>query len=295
MAGNNTTTRLRIGGVPEHFNLPWHQALANGSFQAAGIELHYTDYPQGTGAMTGALRDDELDLAIVLTEGAVADILNGGRNKLIKVYVSSPLIWGLHVAAHSAFQTPEDARGSRYAISRPGSGSHLMGIVDARERGWPTDNLKFVQVGDLSGAREALASDEADLFLWEKFTTKPLVDAGEFRRIGECVVAWPAFVIAASERALAQYQPAIMRMCEVINKACANLMADPDAVEVIAERYGLRPQDTQAWFDSTRWSTDFAAPHEALARVANELATLGVVADDHADPATLWYDAQSGD
>ncbi len=293
--GSTQTTRLRIGGVPEHFNLPWHQAIANGSFEAAAIDLIYTDYPQGTGAMTGALREGELDLAVVLTEGAVADILNGGRNKLVKVYVSSPLIWGLHVAAHSAFQTPHDARGSRYAISRPGSGSHLMGIVDARERGWPTDDLNFVQVGDLPGARAALASDDADLFLWEKFTTKPLVDAGEFRRIGECVVAWPAFVIAASERALARHPQAIRRTCQVINRACANLMADPEAVEVIAERYRLRPEDTQAWFESTQWSTDFCAPREALARVSSELATLGVVPSDHADPATLWYDGASGE
>ena len=37
--------RLRVGGVPEHFNAPWHLAKQKGAFLAAGIELEYVDYP----------------------------------------------------------------------------------------------------------------------------------------------------------------------------------------------------------------------------------------------------------
>ena len=72
-----------------------------------------------------------------------------------------------------------------------------MAIVDSAERDWETDEMQFEIVKNLDGAREALAAGTAEVFLWEKFMTKPLVDSGEFRRVGERVVPWPAFVASA--------------------------------------------------------------------------------------------------
>ena len=55
--------RLRIGGVPEHYNLPWHMARKSGALQAQGIKPEWTDYYEGTGGMIQALNNDELDVA----------------------------------------------------------------------------------------------------------------------------------------------------------------------------------------------------------------------------------------
>jgi len=49
---------IRIGGVPEHFNLPWHRTIANKDFETKGIDLQWADYPGGTGAMMQDLRED---------------------------------------------------------------------------------------------------------------------------------------------------------------------------------------------------------------------------------------------
>jgi len=74
-AGLAATRRvIRVGGVPEHFNAPWHTAAAQGHFDAAGFEVEWTDFPGGTGAMTNALRAGEIDIALALTEGLVADL-----------------------------------------------------------------------------------------------------------------------------------------------------------------------------------------------------------------------------
>jgi ABC-type nitrate/sulfonate/bicarbonate transport system substrate-binding protein len=62
---------VSIGGVPEHFNLPWYLALENGDFKHNEINLRWKDYPGGTGAMTKALRSGDLDLAVILTEGII--------------------------------------------------------------------------------------------------------------------------------------------------------------------------------------------------------------------------------
>ncbi|MGB5462344.1 MAG: ABC transporter substrate-binding protein, partial [Aureibaculum sp.] len=50
-------TTLTIGGVPEHFNLPWHLAIEEGKFTNEGIDLKWKEFPDGTGAMNKALRD----------------------------------------------------------------------------------------------------------------------------------------------------------------------------------------------------------------------------------------------
>src|SRR5690606_154661 len=176
---------LRIGGVPEHFNLPWRKVVASGRLRHAGVEATWQDFPGGTGAMGQALNDDSLDVAMLLTEGAVAGIANGGTYRIVGRFTDTPLIWGIHVPAASPLRSIEDLRGARYAISRHGSGSHLMAFAHARSRGWPVGELRFVPVGGLDGAIEAFEQRAAEVFLWEKFMTKPLVDAGRFRRIGE--------------------------------------------------------------------------------------------------------------
>ena len=89
---------LRVGGVPEHFNTPWHTAAANGRFQReAGVAVEWVEFPGGTGAMTKALRDESIDVAILLTEGIVADLHRGNPSKIVGTYVGTPLTGGVHV------------------------------------------------------------------------------------------------------------------------------------------------------------------------------------------------------
>ncbi len=279
---------VRVGGVPEHFNLPWHLGTETGAFSKTGVDVIYTDYPGGTGAMTAALRSDELDVAIVLTEGCVTDILNGNRSRVVKTYVQSPLIWGIHVAASSNIESIEQIRGKRYAISRFGSGSHLMAIVDAAERGWQTEDLEFVVVNNLAGAREALAAGEADIFFWERFTTSPLVASGEFRRIADRETPWPAFVVCARQDFLGQHSDAVHAMLSVINDQCGQLMNSPTAVETIAKRYQLGVEQVQQWFERTRWSADFVKPTDSLTAAIEYLRRLELVPDQPTSADDLW-------
>jgi ABC-type nitrate/sulfonate/bicarbonate transport system substrate-binding protein len=97
--------RLTIGGVPEHFNLPWRLAIEEGRFADAGIQLRWTDCPGGAGEMTRGLADGELDLALTLSEGAVAAISREVPMRILQWYVCSPLIWGIHVPASSDLHT----------------------------------------------------------------------------------------------------------------------------------------------------------------------------------------------
>jgi hypothetical protein len=63
---------IRLGGVPEHFNVPILRALAR-----LGDEgLTWTSVKGGTGAMMEQLAREELDVVFALTEGIVAALVN---------------------------------------------------------------------------------------------------------------------------------------------------------------------------------------------------------------------------
>jgi ABC-type nitrate/sulfonate/bicarbonate transport system substrate-binding protein len=242
-----------------------------------GIEATWQDFPEGSGAMAAALRENRLDLAMLLTEGAIAGAATADGFKIVSLYTESPLIWGIHVPGHSGLQVVTDIRGKRYAVSRRGSGSHLVSYVHAREQGWPTDNLDFVIVRDMQGAIDAFAGGGADVFFWEKFMTKPAVDSGRFRRVGEFVAPWPAFVVCASNAALAQHGPAIAAVLQSVFRSAADLVARTDAADLIARRYALQPQDVRAWLAATRWATKPGIEPAKVSRAVEALRDLGLI------------------
>ncbi len=248
-------TTVKIGGVPEHFNLAWYLTLKNGEYKEENINLRWEDYPGGTGAMSEALRSGTIDMAVILTEGIVKDIAEGNPSKIVQVFVETPLIWGIHVAEGSEFKSIDDLKGKRCAISRYGSGSHLMAYINAENHGWDLDtDLKFEVIQDLDGAVKALSNGEADYFMWEKFMTKPIVDAGVFRRIGNCPTPWPCFVIAVRTEFLEANENIIKIILEIINNTTVDFKEIPSIDRMIANRYELQLEDVQEWLSLTEWS-----------------------------------------
>lgn len=246
---------VTIGGVPEHFNLAWYLTLKNGEYKAENINLKWNDYPSGTGAMTEALRTGEIDMAVILTEGIVKDIAEGNPSKIVQVFVESPLIWGIHVAKDSKFKTVQDLRGKRCAISRYGSGSHLMAYINAENHGWDIKNdLNFEVIQDMEGAIKALKNGDADYFMWEKFMTKPVVDSGVFRHIANCPTPWPCFVIAVRNEFLEANETTVKLILETINNTTIDFKEIPSIDRMIANRYALQLDDVQEWLSLTEWS-----------------------------------------
>ena len=68
-------------------------------------------------------------------------------------------------------------------ISRLGSGSHTMGFYLAQLIGIPYDNLSFIVANNFAGLREGIRTGVFDIFLWERFTTKPYFDSGELHMV----------------------------------------------------------------------------------------------------------------
>ncbi len=268
---------LKVGGVPEHFNYPWYITLKNKEYTKKGINLRWTDYHGGTGQMCKALRSGEVDIAIVLTEGIIKDIANGNPSKITQTYIKSPLIWGIHVGDKSKFKKISDLEHATVAISRFGSGSHLMAIVNAHNNGWDIDKLKFKVVGNLQGGIDALTNGEADYFMWEHFTTKPLVDNGTFRRLGDCPTPWSCFVVAVRNEVLENNFKEVKAVLDIINNCATDFKKIENIDKTLAKRYEQQLVDIQKWLSITEWNDGKPMSKNLIGRIQNKMIHFGVI------------------
>ena len=277
-----TPIGLKIGGVPEHFNLPWRLAIEEGRFQEIGLNLHWSDMSGGTGQMIRGLETGSIDIAVLLTEGITKSILEGLDAKILQVYVVSPLHWGVHVPVNSSIQTTQDVENGTFAISRYGSGSHLMAYVMADQHGWNLDELKFNVIGDVYGGLWALENNEAQAFLWEKYTTFPFVEQAKCRYVGEVVTPWPCFVIAVRSEVAEKHGALLQLMCDIVNEKAQEVKKDPDAVEIISWRYNLRMDQVEKWLSETEWNYKGIEYPLAFEKTTHYLKKLGLLSEEEA-------------
>lgn len=269
---------VRIGGVPEHFNYPWHVAIENGLFLKKNIQIEWSDFSTGTGAMCQELKNNNLEMALLLTEGAIKELAHSQHFKIVKVYIDSPLIWGIHTAPDSPINNVEDIKNKTYAISRYGSGSHLMAYVDAQLRGWDTNNLKFSIVNNLPGAIESFRQKESEIFFWEKFTTKPFVESKELKYLGSRPTPWPCFVLVVRTSFLQNHEEHVKTIADIISSTSQIVKANQlSSIEQIARRYELDIKDVQEWFAITEWNHTLSIPEKAINLVTETLYSLKLI------------------
>jgi hypothetical protein len=227
--------------------------------------------------MNKALRDENTDLAIVLTESFVKDKIEGNPGQIIGMHVSSPLIWGIHAPAAAPAMFLNEFQDVPFLVSRLGSGSHLMAFMLAKREGWDIGRLKFEIVGDLQGAVQRAKEGDPRLFLWEKFTTKPLVDRGVFKRIGEIPTPWPCFAIVAHQKSIAKFGDVISDLRDSVYKRANELRKQVDLAELISATYHIRTEDVITWLQQTEWAMNNQVKKEAIEKTQEILFELGLI------------------
>lgn len=279
--------RIQIGGVPEHFNLPIHLAVENGWFAKNDIDLNWTDYPGGSGDMKEALRNDEVDMCILLTEGIVTDILKGNPSKIISGFVKTSLTWGIHTGIQNSIDDTLVFE-KKIAISRFGSGSHLMPIVNAMMQEQAIQRNQFIEVNDIHGGIKALNTNEADIFYWEKFTTKPYLEKGKLKKIDEFISPWPCFMIAATNNIIDKDPNLVSEVLKVIHQANQYFMELDNAPELVAKHFNLDLKDAERWYHATEWSVNGWVSNKMLQGVHYSLKEAKIVDRDSSIEGIIW-------
>lgn len=245
-----SSREVRIGYVPEHYLLPLHFANKQNLFPPS-LRVTLVPFPSGTGHMITSLRSKEIDLAIGLTEGWVAGLLNPDiHNKspeekgysIVGSWVSTPLRWAIVTGRNRDNITYVNDLKShrRVGVSRIGSGSHIMAFVLAQQEGWlqqtkdsKSEGLTIVPLGPFKDLRDGVTSSAADFFMWEHFTTKPYFhgDDTPLKKIGEIYTPWPSWHIAASRSSFPD--PAgdetLKQIFDSLDQGIKAFNADPDS------------------------------------------------------------------
>ncbi|TBU42376.1 periplasmic binding protein-like II [Dichomitus squalens] len=268
---------LRVGFVREHFSSPLLQfAEADG-----GKTFTLVECPSGTGQLIGRLENNEIDVAIALTDPLISGIAKGSKAyKLVGSYVTTPLNWAVITGKNSEYNSIADLKGTTIGISRYGSGSQTMAYVMALQQGWPTNDLKFKVNNDIRGLLDSVNDGSTSAFMWEWFTTKPFVDAGEARFIGSVPTPWPSWLIAAHpERApadsLREFLGTLSTYVREFNSR--ENRAGPD-VQFISEKFGYPEEDILAWLKTVGYPEDCAAiPRKVITETLDVLLEAGFV------------------
>ncbi|KAA1467629.1 periplasmic binding protein-like II [Dentipellis sp. KUC8613] len=268
---------LRVGYVREHFSSP----LLQYAEQDQGKTFTLVECPSGTGQLISRLAENEIDVAIALTDPLISGIAKGSKAyKLVGSYVSTPLNWAVITGVDSKYKTIQDLQDTPIGISRHGSGSQTMAYVMALQQGWDTSKLQFKVNNDIRGLIDSVNDGSTSAFMWEWFTTKPFADAGEVRFIGSVPTPWPSWLIAAHpERAAAETLRTFLQTLSTYVRAFdAPAQRAGADVQFIREKFGYPEADIKAWLETVAYPADCAAiPRKVLTDTLGVLQKAGAV------------------
>ncbi|KIX08993.1 uncharacterized protein Z518_00071 [Rhinocladiella mackenziei CBS 650.93] len=301
-----SSREIRVGYVPEHYLLPLH-FCKRGDLFPPSIRITLVPFPSGTGHMITSLRSHEIDLAIGLTEGWVAGLLNPSMHtksadekgySIVGSWVSTPLRWAIVTGRNrSEINSVDDLKAHRrVGVSRLGSGSHVMAFVLAQQEGWlrPTadsrsEALTAVPLGPFKDLRDGVTGASADFFMWEHFTTKPYFhgDDTPLKKIGEIYTPWPSWQIAASTSTFPDpsSDATLKEIFESFDRGVNIFNSDPDVgIRMLGTGEAgchYSEEDGREWLKDVRFveGTRGVDPR-VMSGVADVLKTAGVIGAD---------------
>lgn len=80
--------------------------IGMGIFEEAGLWIEWKDCHGGTTSMTTSLNKGTLDVAVLSTDGAIADIAQGGSFRILSSFVTSPLRCSFPASPATRIDTP---------------------------------------------------------------------------------------------------------------------------------------------------------------------------------------------
>jgi hypothetical protein len=100
---------------------------------------------------------------------------------------------------------------------------------------------------------------ETSAFMWEWFTTKPFVDSGEVRFIGNVPTPWPSWTIAYSKSVSSSSKTTLeeflLKLQETIT-AFTEPSNENESLVAITEQMSYDRKDVEKWWSGVRWVQD---------------------------------------
>ncbi|CCG24890.1 thiamine biosynthesis enzyme [Candida orthopsilosis Co 90-125] len=293
---NRAMSILKVAYIPEHFSTPLFFAQQQGYYAKYNLSIEFVKVPEGSGRLINLLNNEEVDLAIGLTEAFVADIAKGNdKIKLLDTYVQSPLLWAVSTGSNrNELKNVQDlAKFGKIGISRIGSGSYIMSFVLAHQLGFDKFN-EFAVCSNFRNLRDSVNKKQpeggstsyeiSDAFMWEYFTSKKYYDSGEIKQIGEIYTPWPSWVITASTKAVTTKQQDIHNFISSVNEGIEYFNQHIDeAVDYIASNLDYSAEDARQWTKTVQFNDKVGQNpldwEKIVVKTTNVLKDAGVLQD----------------
>lgn len=275
-----STDLIKVGGVNEHFNLPWIK-LCEESNSNSNFKLHWNSFAGGTGVLTTALQNNEIDIAVLLTEGLLLDIIKNKNLSLICFHVANPLRWAIHIRKNDSKDFSFENK--RFAISRFGSGSHTMAKFLLNEKNIPYNENLMIEVGSLEGGLNSLEENKADIFLWEKFTTEPFLDQHGLIAFGEVLTPWPPFSVATTKKFKNENPELLKEIILKVKNKSQSILNDASTISELNIRWKIETQNAENWLKEIKWDDEIPINHQKLASVLDNMKKAGLIEQIPAD------------
>ena len=143
-----------------------------------------------------------------------------------------------------------------YAISKFGSGSNMMALLESRCREQVIDASQWKEVRSIEQAVQSLTEHKTDLFFWEKYMTMPYVEKNLLKRIGEFPTPWPCFVTVGREDFVKEHAKEVETVLNTVREQAKKLQTDPDLDKKVAYYYNISPEGAQMWSEGIQWNVD---------------------------------------
>lgn len=201
--------------------------------------------------MLKSLQSGDVDLAFALTDCIVAEIENGAPVRLAGPIVTSPLTWAVIVAQDSGIATVDELCKATWGVSRMGSGSHVMVMTLAKQRGWEEEPL-FEVCDNFEGLRKALREGRVSAFLWEHYTSRPYEVGGEVKIVGGVPTPWGCFSVAVRKGCRRVHE--VRKVIDAFLEAGKRFLQSNDSINGIVERYGMSTDDAERWISGVKYA-----------------------------------------
>ena len=211
MTGANAET-LRVGraGRAAFSFVPVDVGIETGIFKKNGLDIQSASFG-GDAKVQQALAADSIDIGLGSGPG-LAFIVKGSPAKGIAAMAGPPLLFALVVRNDDSIKSVDDLKGRKIGISTVGSATAWIINEVSRKKGWGTDGMVEVPIGEDGARVAALKSKALDGAIVNLAVALKYVQSGEGKvilRFGELVKHFHIHVIFATNKAIAEKPEAL--------------------------------------------------------------------------------------
>jgi hypothetical protein len=104
--------------------------------------------------------------------------------------------------------------------------------------------------------------------------TRPHVQRGEVKPVGEFSAPWSSFLIIVGNKVMREKQDAVKRLLEIMNGECITFKQDVHSAIHLSKRFDMTLPEARQWLQHTQWNYNFEVSSASLENAKSALVSV---------------------